>query len=116
VTFTGNGYEIETEMLIKLARRGARIARVPVRLHYGAARSKLRPIRDTTRTCFLAVRYRYLEPPPAPVGGRSGEAERSAQRSEGSEQTGRSEGIEQEVRRSEDRIEGESTGSEPETH
>jgi glycosyltransferase involved in cell wall biosynthesis len=60
VRLSGRGYEIETEMLIKLARRGARIARVPVGLHYGAARSKLRPIRDTTRTCFLAVRYRFF--------------------------------------------------------
>ena len=54
------GYEIETEMLIKLAKRGARIDSVPVELRYGA-RSKLRPIRDTTRTCFLAVYYRYLQ-------------------------------------------------------
>ena len=34
VTLSSRGYEIETEMLIKLARRGARIARVPVGLHY----------------------------------------------------------------------------------
>lgn len=60
VRLTGRGYEIETEMLIKLARRGARIAHVPVGLHYGSTRSKLRPIRDTTRTCFLAVRYRFF--------------------------------------------------------
>jgi len=60
VRLTGRGYEIETEMLIKLARRGARIARVPIRLRYGASRSKLRPLRDTTRTCFLAVRYRFF--------------------------------------------------------
>ena len=31
VSLSGRGYEIETEMLIKLARRGARIARVPDR-------------------------------------------------------------------------------------
>jgi glycosyltransferase involved in cell wall biosynthesis len=60
VRLTGRGYEIETEMLIKLARRGARIAHVPVGLHYGSTKSKLRPIRDTTRTCFLAVRYRFF--------------------------------------------------------
>jgi len=57
---TGRGYEIETEMLIKLARRGARIARVPITLRYQGAPSKLRPLRDTTRTCFLAVRYRFF--------------------------------------------------------
>ena len=57
---SGRGYEIETEMLIKLARRGARIARVPITLLYQGAPSKLRPLRDTTRTCFLAVRYRFF--------------------------------------------------------
>jgi glycosyltransferase involved in cell wall biosynthesis len=57
---SARGYEIETEMLIKLARGGARIARVPIGLRYGNARSKLRPLRDTTRTCFLAVRYRFF--------------------------------------------------------
>ncbi len=57
---SARGYEIETEMLIKLARSGARIARVPIGLRYGTARSKLRPIRDTTKTCFLAVRYRFF--------------------------------------------------------
>jgi hypothetical protein len=60
LTLSARGYEIETEMLIKLARRGARVARVRISLHYGNARSKLRPIRDTTRTCFLAVRYRFF--------------------------------------------------------
>jgi glycosyltransferase involved in cell wall biosynthesis len=60
VRLSGRGYEIETEVLIKLARRGARIARVPISLRYDAAPSKLRPLRDTTRTCFLAVRYRFF--------------------------------------------------------
>jgi glycosyltransferase involved in cell wall biosynthesis len=62
VRLSGRGYEIETEMLIKLARRGARIARVPITLRYDEAPSKLRPLRDTTRTCFLAVRYRFFPP------------------------------------------------------
>jgi glycosyltransferase involved in cell wall biosynthesis len=61
LSLTARGYEVETEMLIKLARRGARIEGVPVELRYGGARSKLRPVRDTTKTCFLAVRYRFLE-------------------------------------------------------
>lgn len=55
------GYEIETEMLIKVRRRGGRITSAPVTAVYNGQRSKLRPIRDTTRTCFLAVYYRYLE-------------------------------------------------------
>ena len=61
VTLTGRGYEIETEMLIKLARAGARIDRVTVsRLHYEGVRSHIRPFRDTFRTCMLAVRYRFF--------------------------------------------------------
>ena len=55
------GYDIETEMLVKLKRRGGRIARVPVTAVYSGQRSKLRPVRDTTKTCFLAVYYRFLE-------------------------------------------------------
>jgi len=55
------GYEIETEMLIKLRRRGAIVVGVPISAVYADAPSKLRPVRDTTKTCFLAVYYRYLE-------------------------------------------------------
>jgi glycosyltransferase involved in cell wall biosynthesis len=55
------GYDIETEMLIKVGRLGGRIVQVPVSAVYGNARSKLRPVRDTTRTCFRAVYYRYIE-------------------------------------------------------
>lgn len=55
------GYDIETEMLVKLGRLGGRIEHVPVTAVYGA-KSKLRPVRDTTRTCFRAVYYRFIEP------------------------------------------------------
>jgi glycosyltransferase involved in cell wall biosynthesis len=55
------GYDIETEMLVKLGRLGGRIEHVPVSAVYGV-RSKLRPVRDTTRTCFRAVYYRFIEP------------------------------------------------------
>ncbi len=55
------GYDIETEMLVKLKRRGGRIAGVPITAVYAGQRSKLRPVRDTTKTCFLAVYYRFLE-------------------------------------------------------
>jgi predicted exporter len=57
----GRGYEIETEMLVKLWRRGARIGTVSISAVYAGQVSKLRPIRDTTKTCFLAVYYRYIE-------------------------------------------------------
>jgi glycosyltransferase involved in cell wall biosynthesis len=55
------GYDIETEMLVKVGRLGGRIVHVPVTAVYTGAPSKLRPVRDTTRTCFRAVYYRYLE-------------------------------------------------------
>jgi glycosyltransferase involved in cell wall biosynthesis len=55
------GYDIETEMLIKVSRLGGRITSVPISAVYGSGRSKLRPVRDTTRTCFRAVFYRYIE-------------------------------------------------------
>jgi glycosyltransferase involved in cell wall biosynthesis len=55
------GYEIETEMLVKLWRRAARITSVPISAVYNGQVSKLRPVRDTTKTCFLAVYYRYIE-------------------------------------------------------
>lgn len=61
VRLTANRYEVETEILIKLARRGARLERVPVRATYGLIRSKMRPVRDVFRICMLAMRYRYLE-------------------------------------------------------
>ena len=57
---TATGYEIETEMLIKLARRRASLCRVRIAARYRGSRSKLRSVRDTFRTCMLAVRYRYL--------------------------------------------------------
>ena len=61
VRLTGTGYEIETEMLIKLVRAGAAVERVTIqRLQYEGAHSKIRPFWDTARTCLLAVRYRYL--------------------------------------------------------
>jgi len=58
---SARGYEIETEMLVKVRRRGGRVASAPVSAVYNGRPSRLRPIRDTTKTCFLAVYYRYLE-------------------------------------------------------
>jgi glycosyltransferase involved in cell wall biosynthesis len=63
LTLTSTGYEIETEMLIRLARRGASVREVPVALAYDGAPSNIRPVRDTTRTCFLALFYRFLTRP-----------------------------------------------------
>jgi glycosyltransferase involved in cell wall biosynthesis len=61
IVLRARGYDIETEMLVKLSRRQARITTVPVTAVYAGQRGKLRPVRDTTRTCFLAVYYRFIE-------------------------------------------------------
>ncbi len=61
IALSATGYEIETEMLVKVRRRGGRVVSVPVTAVYNGQTSKLRPVRDTTRTCFLAVYYRFLE-------------------------------------------------------
>jgi glycosyltransferase involved in cell wall biosynthesis len=65
IRLTARGYEIESEMLIKLARAGATLERVPVqRLQYTGVRSKIRPVRDTFRTCMLTLAYRYFSGAP----------------------------------------------------
>lgn len=61
MVLTARGYDVETEMLIKLRRLGGRIASVPITAVYNGRRSKLRPVRDTSRTCFLAVYYRFIQ-------------------------------------------------------
>jgi glycosyltransferase involved in cell wall biosynthesis len=61
LALNATGYEIETEMLVKVRRRGGLVVSVPVTAVYAGQPSKLRPVRDTTRTCFLAVYYRFLE-------------------------------------------------------
>ena len=60
VRLTATGYELETEMLIKLTRSGVSLCRVSIEARYHGANSKLRSIRDTFRTCMLAVWYRFL--------------------------------------------------------
>jgi glycosyltransferase involved in cell wall biosynthesis len=60
VRLTATGYELETEMLIKLTKRGASLCRVSIEARYEGANSKLRSFRDTFRTSMLAVWYRYL--------------------------------------------------------
>ena len=57
---TATGYEIETEMLIKLVRRHVSLGRVSIPAAYDGSQSKLRSFRDTFRTCMLAVWYRYV--------------------------------------------------------
>jgi glycosyltransferase involved in cell wall biosynthesis len=49
------GYAIETEMLLKAARRGARIVNVPIRAIYEDGPSHFRPVLDTFRISCAAV-------------------------------------------------------------
>ena len=60
IELEATGYEFETELVVKLARRRAHIARVPIRAVYGGEKSKLRPVSDTTRNIVLALVYRFL--------------------------------------------------------
>lgn len=60
IDIEATGYEFETELVVKLARRRAHLARVPIAAVYGAEKSKIRPVRDTTRNIVLALVYRFL--------------------------------------------------------
>lgn len=60
VDFEARGFEIETEMLLKLCRRGARVGHVEIRGGAPSRKSRLRPVRDVTRICLSAVKYQYL--------------------------------------------------------
>lgn len=60
VALTSRRYEIEAEILVKLARRGVEPESVPIEATYGGARSKMRPVRDVFRICMLTMYYRYL--------------------------------------------------------
>ena len=52
-----DGYEIETEILLKAFRLGARWRAVPVSAVYDGQESHFRPVADTFRICMAALRY-----------------------------------------------------------
>jgi hypothetical protein len=51
-------YDFETEMLVVAARRGGRIAAVPITTVYGEEVSKIHPLRDTVRFFKLMRRLK----------------------------------------------------------
>ena len=55
-------YELEMEILIKMARSGCTMAHAPVRMVYndGQTRSKMKPVRDTVRVCLWSLAFRFL--------------------------------------------------------
>lgn len=54
-------YAIETEMLIKAARLGARFAYVPVRTIYGGQASHFRPVHDTFLISCAAIYFKVFD-------------------------------------------------------
>jgi glycosyltransferase involved in cell wall biosynthesis len=51
-------FDYETEMLVVAARRGCRVAAVPVSTIYGDEKSKIHPVRDTIRFYQMMARFR----------------------------------------------------------
>lgn len=51
------GYAVETEMLIKAAKLGARLGHAPVRTIYNREVSHFRPFADTTRIVLAAIQF-----------------------------------------------------------
>ncbi|NQT95707.1 MAG: glycosyltransferase family 2 protein [Candidatus Omnitrophica bacterium] len=58
ISIKARKFEIDSELLIKLARKGYKIESVPIRSIYADERSKIRPIRDTFR--FLGFLIKSL--------------------------------------------------------
>lgn len=57
-----NGYAIESEMLIKAARRGARIGQVVIRtIYHDRVPSFYRPVRDTVAITLASVYHRLVD-------------------------------------------------------
>lgn len=56
-------YAIESEMLLKAANRGARIAHVPIRTIYQDESSHFRPFTDTVRIALAAIRVKLFDEP-----------------------------------------------------
>ena len=52
------GYAIESEMLIKAGKAGARLGHVPVRTIYNDEESHFRPLIDTLRIALAAIQFK----------------------------------------------------------
>ena len=60
---TADGYAIESEMLIKAARHGARLEHVRVRTIYNDAGSHFRPVLDTFRISCASIYFKVFDDP-----------------------------------------------------
>jgi glycosyltransferase involved in cell wall biosynthesis len=56
-----DGYAIESEMLLKAARRGARVEHVPIRVIYDGLPSHFRPLRDVVRISCAAIYFKVFD-------------------------------------------------------
>lgn len=52
-----SGFAAESEILMRIARRGVRMDAVPIRVIYGDEKSKIRPVADTLRFFNMLRRY-----------------------------------------------------------
>ena len=57
IDLDSSGFEIETEILLKLAHRSIRLVNVPVSIVYHPGRSHYRSVPDTYRVCMATLRY-----------------------------------------------------------
>jgi glycosyltransferase involved in cell wall biosynthesis len=55
------GYAVESEMLIKAANRGARLAQVPIRVIYEGNPSHYRPVLDTVRISLWSIYWKAFD-------------------------------------------------------
>lgn len=58
-----SGYAVESEMLIKAARAGARLAHVRIRTIYNDAGSHFRPVLDTVRISCASIYFKVFDEP-----------------------------------------------------
>lgn len=56
IALRAEGFDVETEMLVRMARRGARTVEVPVRTIYGLPGSDFRPVWDSARFALRCFR------------------------------------------------------------
>lgn len=57
IELESTGFEIETEILLKLCARKIQLVNVPVSISYHPGRSHYRTVSDTTRVCLATLRY-----------------------------------------------------------
>ena len=61
MALASRGYAVESEMLIKAAHRGARLAQVPIRTIYEGGPSHYRPILDTARISLWSIYWKAFD-------------------------------------------------------